>query len=505
MSSFSILGSMPGEAEETLPEFFEDLNLDQLISYIGKGFEEYGIEDYYYRVPGDKETISYRRQILQDMDPVFEKQIMEFCLAVQKAQLWEGYARQLENRESSAHWHLMAACRYYEALDQLIDVLEEKEQKATGWEDFYRLCQRIVEREEYQDRRNCAMGVMQALSGLRYTLRIEKEHVSVYLGETEEDYVGGLCEKYPHIVQKPDRIANLLPGSQESTELEKHIIRYLKKKNQKVFADMMKYYEECPDFLQEDVLRFCREVSFYLAFLQFRHEMEANNHAFCYPEFVEDVFEVQGGYDLALALSNQEKGKRTVSNDYFYHGRELFFVVTGPNQGGKTTFARAAGQLVYFSLMGLPVPAEKVKMPLFNGLMTHFSVEESTETGRGKLKEELVRLSGIMKHRKENAFVVINELFTSAATFDALQMGKTVIQYFLDSECHGIYVTHIDKLAEESDRIVSMTATLDTEDHRKIRTYKIERRAAEGKGHVETIVEQYGLSYDDIIRRLAHD
>ena len=154
-------------------------------------------------------------------------------------------------------------------------------------------------------------------------------------------------------------------------------------------------------------------------------------------------------------------------------------------------------------MMGLPVPAKEATLPLFNGLLTHFSVEESMQSGRGKLKEELVRLSGMMLAEKPRLFVVINELFTSAATYDAYHMGRRVIDHFLAQDCFGIYVTHIEELAEETEQIVSQVASL-VEGNVKIRTFKIRRKKAEGKGYVEPIVEKYGLTYEEIRRRIHH-
>lgn len=507
MGNFSILGqnaSFAGfteESEEPLPEFFTDLNIDQLIEKMGKGFEPYDLKPFYYCMPKGREDIMYRQDVLRDMDAEMETQITGFYRAVKKAQNYEQYAEDIEHRESSAHWHLLAAYTYYQAFDTLMAFLETKETLSEGWRQFYSLCQEQMERREFRENHDTAVRLAEELTKIRYTIRIEEDHVLILSQIIEEDYVGDLCRRFSHIIETPDKLYNILPGSQHSTELEQRIMRYLKKKWPGLFQEMVRYQEKCPNFFQEDILKFHKEITFYLSFLKFQHHMEDHQYSFCYPVFDENDFDVQGGYDLALALKNLETGKKTVANDYCYRDKERFFVVTGPNQGGKTTFGRSVGQLVYFSLMGLPVPAEKAVLPLFSGLMTHFSVEESTESGRGKLKEELVRLSQMLEGRKKNAFVVINELFTSAATYDALHMGKEVMKYFLDDDCHGIYVTHIEKLAEENDQIVSMTASLLGKD---TRTYKIERRKAEGKGYVDSIVEKYGLTYDEIVRRLAH-
>lgn len=500
LGDFSILGRIT-EEPKPLPEFFSDLNLDQLIDEIGNGFEPYDLKEYYYRMPNEKQDVLYRQEVLRELDPEMEEKITAFYRAVKKAQTYEQYAQDTEDKESSAHWHLSAAYTYYVALDELMVFFENREQMATGWEEFYRLCIGLTERGKHKENHDLALALYRKISDIRYTMRVEEDHILILSHIEEEDYVGDLCRRFSHIIETPDQLYNILPGSQQSTDLEKRILRYLKKKQPQIFKEMVDFQERCPNIFPESILTFHREVSFYLSFLKFQHQMERHKYAFSYPQFVENDFRVEGGYDLALALKNLQEGKRTVSNDYYYKERERFFVVTGPNQGGKTTFGRAAGQLVYFAQMGLPVPADQAVLPLFNGLMTHFSVEESTQSGRGKLKEELVRLSGMLEERKKHSFVIINELFTSAATYDALHMGREILRYFLDDDCYGIYVTHIDKLAEENEYVVSMTASIEGQN---VRTYKVERNKAEGKGYVESIVEKYGLTYDEIIRRLSH-
>ena len=77
--------------------------------------------------------------------------------------------------------------------------------------------------------------------------------------------------------------------------------------------------------------------------------MEKEGYAFSTPDTSDDKrMEACGVYDLALALSAVTSGKKVVPNDFYYEEGERFFVLTGPNQGGKTTFARSLGQLVYF-------------------------------------------------------------------------------------------------------------------------------------------------------------
>ena len=199
---------------------------------------------------------------------------------------------------------------------------------------------------------------------------------------------------------------------------------------------------------------------------------------------------------------NLEKDKPVISNDFSYEKNEYFFVLTGPNQGGKTTFARSLGQLVYFSKIGFDVPAKTANVPYFRDILTHFSVEESVETGRGKLMEELVRLSPMMKSSSENAFVIINELFTTAANYDAIIMGQNVLKHFLDAGSFGIYVTHLKELCDIDSRITGLSAQLD---ENGIQNFKIQKKSVDYEGCAKNQVEKYGLSYAKLKERLKKD
>lgn len=60
--------------------------------------------------------------------------------------------------------------------------------------------------------------------------------------------------------------------------------------------------------------------------------------------------------------------------------------------------------------------------------------------------EELTRLKPMMQEKWSGSFVILNELFTTAATWDAGIMGQKVLDYFMSHDCYGIYVTHTSRL-----------------------------------------------------------
>ena len=148
-------------------------------------------------------------------------------------------------------------------------------------------------------------------------------------------------------------------------------------------------------------------------------------------------------YDVCLALTVKQM---IVGNDVRADNKDLV-IITGANQGGKTTFLRSIGLAQLMMQCGMFVPAESFCANVSNGLSTHFKREEDVTMVSGKLDEELGRMSQIVDHVIPNSMVLFNESFAATNEREGSEIARQIIDALLEKQIKVFFVTFLYEFA----------------------------------------------------------
>jgi DNA mismatch repair ATPase MutS len=171
----------------------------------------------------------------------------------------------------------------------------------------------------------------------------------------------------------------------------------------------------------------------------------AEKYGFTLPELTNDTncIEIEGMFHPFI--------QNPITNDFkVTHQRTC--ILTDPNMAGKSTFLKSLSISIYLSHLGFPVPAQKMKTSLFNGLLTTINLSDNLNKGYSHFYNEVLRVKHVANqiNASENLFVVFDELFRGTNVKDAFEASYSVINS-LSKINRGVYFisTHIIEAAEK--------------------------------------------------------
>ncbi|MCX7600369.1 MAG: DNA mismatch repair protein MutS [Meiothermus sp.] len=505
MSFYSILWPEQPEAIATaMPRFFPDLNLDQVALELVAGREEYDLKPLFYTPAGRLEAILYRQEVFHDLEnPRFSACVQGFAQGMRAVREHLAMSQKLYYSYQKASYFLDAVGLYCQAVRRLSEGLEVLKPQAAGWQGLQEYLAGYLQSQPFTSLEEEARGLQQALDSVRYLVLIQGDRVTVRPYASEQDYsaeIEATFAKFRQGATKDYRVK--FSDWPEMGHVEAQILEGVARLHPELF-ERLEAFAHRTDFPDSTIAAFDREVQFYLAYLEYTSGLRTAGLPFCYPCMGKSkTVAVQEGFDLALAKKLASKGFSVVVNDFFLQGPERIFVVSGPNQGGKTTFARMFGQLHYLGALGCPVPAKAARLFLWDQIFTHFERQEAAADLRGKLQDDLLRVREILTQATSESLVILNEIFSSTALEDAAYLSRRILEAVSALDALGVCVTFLDDLSRLNEKTVSLVSTVSSLDP-AARTFKIERRPADGLAYALAVAEKYGLTYPRLKERLS--
>lgn len=280
------------------------------------------------------------------------------------------------------------------------------------------------------------------------------------------------------------------------------------------------------------------ELAFYLGAHRAMEELSAAGYPVCIPKVAPEtgsVFRAEGFYNLHLARSSTPKAvvrnpvalerpagdeaqagnRQSVENETAAAGQPQatdngaqIFVLTGPNQGGKTTYVQGIGIAQLLFQAGLFVPAERATITPCDTLETHFPSAEKGALDTGRLDAELSRLSEMIRRVTSRSLVLLNETLSSTSPTEGAYLAGELLKGLLHRGARCVFATHLHEVAENVDRINSavsapgrianLRAGVRVRKEGATRTFEIAPGPPPGISYAEDLARRHGLSFEDI-------
>lgn len=427
------------------PSLVRDLALDTLFNAMAQGNEsQYKIAEAVLLAgfSNDQETILFRQEILKDclQNPAVIRQMQ--AIVVEALESRNNQWLDIFTRHQSAV--LYGSAKLLEVLAgylrRLRGLADEHGMKFTssGFHRFFTMLQKELADEYLEEMEAC-------LAALR-----SREEILISAGLGEENkgrqykFHKGNEQRRPWL----QRLLHPLPsyyifsihprdeaGARALSEIQDAAMN-------DVAGQMVRSKDHVLGFMQ----RLRTELAFYLGCLELHAQLNDLGVSVCFPTMSASggqTLSAKGLYDPCLALNMHTK---VVDNDLSAVYSPLI-MITGANQGGKSTFLRSIGVAQLMMQCGMFAPALSFHAPLYSSLFTHFKKEEDKSMESGKFDEELSRFSAIIDHLTLPSLLLFNESFAATNEREGAAIAGEVVRALIERGVKVCYVTHLYALA----------------------------------------------------------
>lgn len=253
------------------------------------------------------------------------------------------------------------------------------------------------------------------------------------------------------------------------------------------------------------------DLQFILVVTKIHKKLTESGVPMCIPNYhakEERIFRAKQLYNPALAIRMSEAGtiKSIVSNDIEFDEKGQIYILTGPNNGGKTVFLVSVGMAQILAQLGMLIPAKSIEISPIYHIYVHFPKYSANEK-MGRLEDECARIKEIFESINKYSLCLFDETFSSTDFDEGCGLAFEILRAIECYGAHAIFGTHFHHLnhrvneAKADGDCVSFDYLSAGISNGKHRTYRITRSRPEGKSFASDIAAKYGLSYDTLIHK----
>ena len=138
-----------------------------------------------------------------------------------------------------------------------------------------------------------------------------------------------------------------------------------------------------------------------------------------------------------------------VPNDIRFHPAEgVFWLITGPNMSGKSTFIRQVALLTLLAHIGSFVPAKSATVGLTDRIFTRVGASDELSRGQSTFMVEMTEAANILNNATSRSLVILDEIGRGTSTYDGVSLAWAITEYLHDTVgCRALFATHYHELA----------------------------------------------------------
>lgn len=498
--------------KEVTGDTFQHLALNEIVDMIAvTNDDKILIRQAFSLLPTDKETVSYRQEIIRDfiendvicdklgailgkLDVLKEFNAHNHFLTVKKSSLWD-YIDYISEVDV-----------YVQVVEELNLLFDESKLNSKGLLEISRVLKEVIDmdrinelKEVVKSQRGDLNALRSVLVGINLTNDLKPDEIRIleyrpvpFKSQFKGKMAFGLSVTSGQMVKYDDAVSPIMKAMAQ--DMENRLGKSLKKNKEEL--------REYVNFKGYFLLDICNDLKTFLLLAKFGKKLKEKGYSFCYPSITdENEVSIKGVYNIRLTEKNLEE---IVKNDFSFTEKEKVFILTGPNRGGKTMLTQAVGLAAFMAAQGLFVAADEYKGFLFNGILTHFPADENETLDMGRLGEEAVRVREIVKNSDSRTLVLLNETYSSTSSVDGLYLAKDLVHILKHKEVPTIFNTHIHDLARMTDEMNKWDGrgdviSLAMEIVDNVNTYKVLRKEPDTSSYARNIALRYNVTYDQML------
>lgn len=357
--------------------------------------------------------------------------------------------------------------------------------------------------------------------GVNLDAQLRPSYAGVLSVNSEPFRSGDTIEKILRLNFKNDEytcIANLIPFSKGQSDNQRTAmsIAFSSAINDVYRSSLHSWKKIVQEYVLENtdfLLGLSSELEFILKATSFLNSIKEKGCTLSKPSLMPPerrMFVASELYNPCVALKLNDSTDIVTNDICFSDDDTLIYVLTGPNRGGKSVITCAVGLAVAMTQLGMFVPAASLSISPTDAIYTHFPTGADDTIDKGRLGEECARLGEIFDTVTSQSIVLLDESFSSTGSYEGSYIAAEVLAGMSMVRCRCLFSTHLHELAAEIERINEQSSknggaridTLVAGIEKGKRSFKISRSKPDGKSYAHDIAERYGLTYENIIKKI---